>query len=266
MNRLRNDHLYMMPAHFGGKPGGMTATTYHDTVSATIRYETDQDALEALIPEGFELRSAEIMVAAMMNRGVEWMAGEPYNIVAVNAPVRYRKASPNIDGWYSLVVWENKTTPILPGREQTGIPKIYSEIEEFRFLGDEMRTWAHYGGHSFCDLHFSNIREASADERRQVDDEFRTMNWMAWRHIPKPGEGGGASLSEATLFPQEFESSRVRLADASCVWSTPPFWKNPIQAHIIARLESLPIVSPVGPAIIMNAKNILRGDLAKLLD
>ncbi len=263
--KILDNHIYMMPAHFGGRPGGMTSTIYHDTLSATLRYKTDRTALEALIPDGFELAAPEIMVSAIMNRGVEWMAGEAYNIVAVNAPVTYRDVSQTISGWYSLVVWENKTTPILTGREQTGIPKIYAEVEDFRFLNDEMRSWVHYAGHSFCDLHFSNIREATPQERAEIDGEFKSMNWMAWRYIPDPGESGGTALSQATIFPQEFESSRVRLADAQCIWSMPPIWKNPIQAHIIARIEALPIKKTVGPAIIMNAKNILRGDLARVL-
>lgn len=265
MTQFLDDHSYMMPAHFGGAPGGMEPATYHDTLSATMFYETDRAALSALIPDSFELLRAEVMVAAIMNRGVEWMAGEAYNIVAVNAPVRFVGKNERVTGWYSLVVWENKTTPILTGREQTGIPKIYAEVEDFRFLGDEMRTWAHYAGHSFCDLHFTNIRDSNPTEQAAIDKEFKTMNWMAWRYIPQPGPSGGASLSQPTIYPQEFESSRIRLADAACVWNTPPLHKNPMQAHIIARLESLGIGNSVGPAILMNAKNILRGDLSRIL-
>ena len=252
----------MMPAHFGGQPGGGAATTYWDTVSASIRYGTDRDALAGLLPDGFSLRSPELMVSAMMNRGVEWMAGEPYNILSVNAPVTHEPEG--IDGWYSLAVWENKGTPILPGREQTGIPKTYGEVEDFRFLGDEMRSWAHYAGHSFCDLHFTGLADAGDEDRAAFDDEFSQMNWMAWRYIPNTGIPG-ARVSHATIFPQVFESTRVRLSRGAIEWTVPPLWKNPSQAHIVAGLAALPVGDAVGPAIVMDAKNILRGDLAREL-
>jgi hypothetical protein len=246
----------------------MTSTTYWDTVIAAIRYQVDGDALGALLPPGFSLRSPEVMATAMMNRGVEWMAGEPYNLLAVNVPVTFTTSGgrdDHIDGWYCLVVWENKATPILTGREQTGIPKVYGEVEDFRFLGDEMRTWAHYGGHSFCDLAFTSIRPADADERTAIDAEFAEMNWMGWRHLPKLGPDGGAALSHPTLFPQEFLTTRVRLASATIDWSVPPLWKNPTQLHIISALAGLPVGDPIGPAFILEARNNLRGDLARVL-
>ena len=228
MPEFADDHSYLMPAHFGGLPGGMAAITYWDTTVAMTRYATDGDALATLLPPGFELESPEVMVASMMNHGTEWMGGEPYNIVAVNVPARFEGSTDSITGFYSLVVWENRATPILPGREQTGIPKIYGEVEDFRFFQDDtMRTWAHYGGHSFCDLEFASIREATDAERAEIVDEFSTMNWMAWRYIPRAGTSGGAELSHATLFPQEFDATRVRVASATVAWSVPPVVEEP---------------------------------------
>lgn len=261
--KFLDDHSYLMPAHFGGQPGGGTPTTYWDTTSATVRYATDEGILANFIPDPFIVRAPELMVSAMMNHGVEWMGGEPYNILSVNVPVTHR--AEDLDGWYSLVVWENKATPILPGREQTGIPKIYGEVEDFRFLHDEMRCWAHYGGHSFCDLHFTGIADADEQSRAAIDGEFAKMNWMAWRYIPRTGKTGSA-VSHATLFPQEFESTRIRLGTGEICWNVPPLWKNPTQNHIVQALAALPVGDAIGPAIIMDAKNILRGDLARELE
>ena len=88
---------------------------------------------------------------------------------------------------------------------------------------------------------------------------------MAWRYIPEPGPTGGSALSQATIYPQEFESTRVRLGSGTVSWSVPPSWKNPNQLHVISALADLPMGDQIGPAIIMNAKNILRGDLARVL-
>ena len=265
MATFEKDHHYAMPAHFGGEPGGMGPLTYRDTISANLWYETDGDALQRLLPPGYTLDSATLMVPAVMNRGVDWMGGEAYNILSVNVPATFSGKNDRLSGWYSLVVWENNAIPILPGREGTGIPKIYGEVEDFRFVEREMRTWAHLSGHTFCNLHFTEVTEASQEQREETDSAFRRMEWMAWRYIPHPGPSGGAELSHATSFPQEFISSRVRVAEGAIVWSVPPVWQNPTQHHIITSLGELPVGQPTGPAIIMEAENILRGDQAQIL-
>jgi hypothetical protein len=243
----------------------MPSLIYRDTMSASIWYASDGEALQHLLPQGYTLGSAQIMVSVVMNRGVEWMGGEPYNIVSVNVPATFSGKQDQVSGWYSLVVWENNAIPILPGREGTGIPKIYGEVEDFRFMGSEMRTWAHLAGHTFCNLHFTELAEATTEERAFIDSAFARMEWMAWRYIPRTGPSGGAELSQATLFPQEFISKRVRLGKATIEWSIPPLWQNPTQQHIIASLANLPVGEPMGPAVIMEAENILRADQARVL-
>lgn len=42
------------------------------------------------------------------------------------------------------MVWENNTTPILGGREQTGIPKIYADIEDLHILKPHYATIASF--------------------------------------------------------------------------------------------------------------------------
>jgi hypothetical protein len=260
------DYTYMMPAHFGGRPGGGVATTYWDTDTASVFYETDSDQLKRLLPSGFTLDRGEIMVASMMNRGVEWMGGEPYNILAVNVPATYRGKRDTVSGWFSLVVWENNTKPILTGRENTGIPKIPGQIEDFRFMGDEMRMWAHDTGHTFLDMHLTGVKEASPSAKASLQDQYQMMQWMGWRYISAIGPEGGAALSEPTLYPQEFQLKSVMLGTGSIEWHVPPQWRMPTQHHIIAQLAALPILPSEKPAVVLkNAKNILRGDLARVL-
>ena len=52
--------------------------------------------------------------------------------------VSYRHESEAITGSYALVVWESKATPILGGREQTGIPKIFADVANLHPLGNRM--------------------------------------------------------------------------------------------------------------------------------
>ena len=265
MAEIRDDQQYMMPAHFGGQPGPRQASTYHDTQALTAFYRTDRDALQALLPEGFAVTEPEVMVSMMENRGVEWMAGEPYDIVAVNAAARFEGGADRVEGWFSLVVWENKATPILPGREQTGIAKIYGEVERLRFSGDrsEARSWSHYGGHTHCEMHATGLRAATDDEAALVRGGFGRMDWMGHRFVP--AAQGGAALSEAVLFPQEFEIGEVMLGECEVAWTPPPLYKNPTQAHIVAGLAALPNEGAARPAVFMRTKCILRGDQVRVL-
>jgi hypothetical protein len=261
MATIDDNHAYLMPAHFGGQVPDGQPTIYDDTTALTVFYTSDPDALASLLPEEFELNEPEIMVSMMENRGVRWMGGEPYNIVAVNVSARHG----NIVGWYSLVVWENKATPIIPGREQTGIPKIFGEVESIRRYPDATaRSWSHYAGHTHVDLAVSGVRTASSEEEALIRDGFSTMDWFGYRYIPKTGLTGAES-AQAILFPQSFEISRVEVGEPSLSWSVPPLHKNPTQAHIIGALAAMPIREYSRPAVILDARAILHGEKARVL-
>ena len=129
-----------------------------------------------------------------------------------------------------------------------------------------MRTWAHFNGHTFCNIHLTDIRAASAEERKVIESDYKNMDWMGWRYIPKVGAVGGAALSQPVLFPQEFYPSSVSIARGDVTWSVPPSWKHPTQHHIISQIAALPVGKAVAPAVVLrNAKNVLRGDLARVL-
>ena len=263
MAEYHDTHSYMMPAHFGGGEVPDEASIYDDTTGLTVFYRSDADALASLLPPGFTLREPEVMASTMENRGVRWMGGEPYNIVSVNVATNWDKE--DLPGWFCLVVWENRATPILPGREQTGIPKIYGEVEGIRRYPDgTARTWSHYGGHTHCEFAVSDIREASADEFKQVADEFGSMDWFGHRFIPTTGLGG-SELNQATLFPQGFEITKVELGTPELTWTPPPLHKNPTQAHIVGTLAAMPILEYTRPAVIMDATAVRKGHEARVL-
>ena len=263
MASFHSDHSYMMPAHFGGRVAPAEPSIYDDTSALTVFYESDAGALAALLPAGFSLDRPEVMVSTMENRGVRWMGGEPYNIVSVNVAARWD--AEDLPGWYCLVVWENNATPILTGREQTGIPKIYGEVEGLRVYPDSsVRTWSHYGGHTHCEMAAISLRDATDEETESLKARFSDMDWFGHRFIPTTGMGG-AALNQATLFPQSFDITQVQLGEPALEWSPPPLHKNPTQAHIIGTLAALPNKGFTAPAVMMQAKAILRGNEARIL-
>ena len=126
MFRPQDDFTYLMPVHFGGGKFDPGTLVTQKATGLAVSYETERDLLENYIPEGFELLAPEVQVAFNKFTEINWMHGGQYNLINVSAPVRFHGKKDELDGAYTLVVWENKTAPILGGREQTGIPKIYA--------------------------------------------------------------------------------------------------------------------------------------------
>jgi len=257
------DTLYSMPPFFGGTPYPPPALRYADTLSLTIAYQTDGDALARLLPPGFTVQRPEILVSCINNRGVEWMGGAPYSLVAVNVPVRFEGVDDQLDGVFGLAVWENKATPIIAGREMLGVPKLFAEIEPLReFPAGETRGWAHYEGNRFLDIGLTGARAASADEVALLQAGLARINWFGWRYLPRVGEPG-AAISEPVVCPQDFTVHEAWFGDAELAWSPPDWARNTTQAHVIAGLAALPLDGFVG-AVMTRSETLLRADLARV--
>ena len=126
--KLKDDHIYKMPVHFGGDPFYPVRTVYRDMTGISIQFETDQEALLEIIPHDFELLEPVVNVQFSNCRDVDWMAGGEYRLIQVASPVRYVGNSEGLEGQYVFVIWENKTCPIIGGREEDGMPKVFADI------------------------------------------------------------------------------------------------------------------------------------------
>jgi len=67
------------------------------------------------------------------------MVNGEYNLVQVSANVKYTGNDEGLIGNYPLVIWENKTAPILEGREEDGMSKVFADVATHR----------NYNGHWF---------------------------------------------------------------------------------------------------------------------
>jgi acetoacetate decarboxylase len=263
MFKFSENTNYLMPAHFGGSEGQPKSCTYDDVTSIMVCYETDLEMLSRYIPEGFEVTHPVIAIDYEMNRGVDWMAGGSYNLICVQAPVMYIGAREPIEGWYALVVWENKTCPILGGREQTGMPKIFADIEDHHRLGDKMFTNASYEGSAFLRMEFQKTRKMTAEELAVKNRQQGKTNWFGWRYIPNIGRPG-AALSHATLYPLESVFMEGWLGDGRIHWEALTWEQHPNQAHIINALGKLPIKAYLDCQMVLKKQN-LRIDFARQL-
>lgn len=253
---FENDRSYMMPFAFGPRPRGHGSARYNDITSINISYLTDRERLARYIPPPFEVGDEAVLsVSYSMNDGVEWLAGRSYNIVGVNAPVVFRGSEEQLRGRHPLVLWENLTDPILTGRENEGIPKIYADIEDHAVLQGEWRTSASHFGHKIVDLRAWDLEELSGPELAQLNEQEKNGHWMGWKYIPATGDG--PEISHPTLFPTAGNYTAAWRARGEVIWQHLTWEQNPTQHHIVNALHDLPVIE-YRPAMVARSQSDLR--------
>ncbi|HNZ93808.1 MAG TPA: acetoacetate decarboxylase family protein [Rectinema sp.] len=252
MFKFEEGKCYKMPAHFGGSYFDPDAKAiYNDVVTLIFSYTTDGEQLSNYVPEGFELTKPELSIEFQQCRQVEWMAGSYYDLVSVAAPVRFNGQRDRLEGSFSLVVWENKTTPILTGN-MMGVPKIYADIEDLHILADTYRTRLSFEGSTFLELEMIRHQPLDAEELKAMNTD---INSLGWRYIPKVG-APGADLSQPILFPMHNEPNSAWLGSGKVKWTKSTWDQNPMQFYIINALAELPIID-MKPVILTQGREIL---------
>ena len=252
MFKFEEGKCYKMPAHFGGSYFDPDAKAiYDDVVTLIFSYTTDGEQLSNYVPEGFELTKPELSIEFQQCRQVEWMAGSYYDLVSVAAPVRFNGQRDRLEGSFSLVVWENKTTPILTGN-MMGVPKIYADIEDLHILADTYRTRLSFEGSTFLELEMIRHQPLDAEEVKAMNTD---INSLGWRYIPKVG-APGADLSQPILFPMHNEPNAAWLGSGKVKWTKLTWDQNPMQFYIINALAELPIID-MKPVILTQGREIL---------
>ena len=258
---------YSMPAHFLGEgrdpdvPRPMLE--YGDCTGVSIVYDTDLDALSKYIPESFEILAPRLIISFVGSRQINWMGGGYYNLVDVSVPAKYIGNDKGLYGAYSLVIWEDKTEPIIGGREGSGMPKIFGDIEELRMLNGVYSTNVSYYGRTFLDIEIRNIREATEEElaQRNASKDFYAFGW---RYIPNCAGKPGAAISHATAYPQRSTVSKLWYGDGKVEWTKLAYEQHPTQAHIISALAGLPVLSYVVASMSKSVLNLMPADTLEL--
>ncbi|MEI8333160.1 MAG: acetoacetate decarboxylase family protein [Chloroflexota bacterium] len=261
MFHFDDDFTYRMPAHFGGVRGGdLHDLQYDDVTSIAISYLTDEERLAQYVPDAFEITEPVVIVEYQKCCGVHWMGGGQYTLLAVMTPVRHLDSG--TDGAFALVVWENKTAPILGGREETGIPKVFADIPDYHALDGHIWAHASHEGRTFLEMELQLDRELTAEEIVARNADGR-VDQMGWRHIPNIGRPG-AAVSHATLYPVDVTYRSGSTGASRITWTKMDYLQNPAQFHIIAALADLPIVE-YRTGVFAKMVTHLRGDLAREL-
>ena len=246
---FRKDCFYRMPTHFGPSLGprqGMDGRRYanietsRDTIiQATFAADTTQ--LENCLPPGFCLREPNVVSLTFVYiKDIEWLAGRGYNTFGVSVPVTYKGQHETVNGEFLLVLWENMADPIITGREDLGFSKVYCEIPEPQFIGNDVICRASWDGHQFASLKLSGLNQVSPEDLPESPPSDGTLHY---KYIPKTSAPGEADAAYPVLTPEDWpnmEIDQVMTAEnAACHFRESTWEELPTLVHIVNTLSGL---------------------------
>lgn len=257
--RFEKGAPYVMPAHFGPARQGWDGDRahYEDNTALTVLYATDPAEAARLLPPGFSVGNpAVVSVSFVMCRGVDFMAGGGYNLVAVNLAARFRGKRDRAEGNFSLVLWENDFFPIVLGREVLGAPKLFGAIPD---------AWLRNGRRGFSVSEYGtlllegelwDLRRLGEEERRTLASQVEEQLWMGWKYIPSC-DLRGADVSFATALPARGEIREAWVGQGRVVFHETSWERAPLSFRVVNALARLPVVESLGGVLTRGWQDLL---------
>jgi acetoacetate decarboxylase len=160
--------------------------SYPEIDIVAYQYLTHKEALESVLPECF-LPTKEPMVTVFFSQynGLEFMAGGGYRTATFQVAARFDGEKDHIEGDFILVMFEDKTWPILGGREDLGVPKLYADISPMKKYSDgRVRVEASLWGHLLFRLEVDRLRSQPGIVRAVGTRRINARPWLGYKYIP----------------------------------------------------------------------------------
>lgn len=180
--------INMMPLILGSlwDQDNLPRHLYAQVETLMCAYETDPDAIRALLPEPFTPgKSPTVSVLFIENNGVDFMAGGGYRLGVVSVAAQFDGEMGHLEGDYVLVMPENDTIPIVTGREWLGMPKFHADITSIRVLGDgHLRCEASLWGHLLFGIDVApRLKEQNALIRKAASSQMSRSPSFGYKYI-----------------------------------------------------------------------------------
>ncbi len=236
--QFRKDFTYRMPVHFQNGPfNSENRVVYSDCFLLNVEQKTEFEALAQFVPSEFEILRPVVCWGYANCRGVDFLAHGEYRIFQASVPVRF--IAEDIIGVYPLVIWENNAIPILGGREEDGMPKVWCDIAAerhyenhyFAAIALECETMARFDFFEECEVASEKVEHANASP---------LVNNFGYRYIPRVA-GAGTAHREPILYPQMNFPKQIWHGTGKVEIMVPDRWyKNASMFSTLKGLAGLP--------------------------
>lgn len=253
-----------MPIAFGPMPGprqdfsGVVRKATESTFrTASIKFKTSRTLLQNLFPKesaSYRFKSPGTVAYASFTQTtlnkMEWLGGSGYHHIGLYIHgVEFLKEDGQVlNGTYMPILFESLTDPIVSGREELGMPKLYTGIEVYsREKSLRIQTgWqgANWGNFVLEGLEDVDFKGEAGTVSGEPDDGIFT-----YRYMPQVGRDnkGVAEAGYPVFVPFADErpvpvAERVRKAKNASFKIDPLDWEAlPTLYHVISRLAELPV-------------------------
>jgi hypothetical protein len=246
----------------GNKTQGLENARY---TTAYITFRTKKSYLQTLMPMGnFKIASrggwtlATFSITKLGN--LDWLGGRGYSHFGlyIHNAVRTDSAAttkPDIrtepqEGDFLPILFENMADPIITGREELGLSKVFATLQDER-LGSTYTLNAGWEGTTFCELKLSDLVPEA--------DSLPPPQAPTFSHKVIPSSNGGGSVDANYSTATELvvgggkEEKRWKAGAANIAWSDlkGEELKNafPTLANIIDGLRRIEVCQVVGSGI-----------------
>ncbi|KAF2083822.1 FAD-binding domain-containing protein [Saccharata proteae CBS 121410] len=267
----RPDMYWRQPIAFGPMPGprqdfeGRPRRAEHSTsVTASMKFKTSRTVLQNLFPtKAFAFKSPGTVAYASFSQTtldkMDWLGGGGYNHFGLYIHgVQYTKQNGEVvNGTYMPILFESLADPIVSGREELGMPKLYCSLDVHRRV-NSYRLRAGWQGASFCDMALEDLEPLDVSEETGTFGGEADDGIMVYRYIPDVGNRGRAVSEHAVFVPHAQESKVVptrvqqgyRAGKASIAFDAMDWKALPTLHHVVERLAEIPIYEVVGGKVV----------------
>ncbi|KAM0558078.1 hypothetical protein ACHAPJ_005245 [Fusarium lateritium] len=265
-------HLYWrMPISFGPFPGprqtftGKARNATESTfTTASIKFKTSRTLLQNLFPStSFRFKSPGTVAYASFSQTtlnkMEWLGGSGYRHIGLYIHgVQYVQKDGTVrDGTFLPILFESLTDPIVSGREELGMPKLYCSVDIWKRT-NSYRIQTGWQGVQFGSFTLEGLKETDPGASKGTIGGEDDEGIFAYKYIPKVGDRGQADVQHATFVPHKEESkvvpskvSKVFTAQKASFEFDPHDWEAlPTLHHVISRLAEIPVYEILGGKVV----------------
>lgn len=223
----------------------------------SIRFKTSRTLLQNLLPnDSYSFITPSTVATATFSQtllnGMDWLGGGGYRHLGlyING-VQYKKANGEaVIGTYLPILFESLTDPIVSGREELGMPKLYSALDANERKGSYYLQ-ASWQGAVWGRFRWEGLEDEDPNANAGPGDSGVNGGLLLHRYIPQVGADckGQPDVEYPVLVPNADESkvlvskvTRVRKARKASLEIDGLDWKAlPTLHHIIERLAEIPV-------------------------
>ena len=233
--------------------GGMR---YGRVTSMTVSFLTDTAAVARCLPEPFRPADEPVVSVTFQKcEDVDWLAGRGYHLVGIDAAAIFDgQRDRDVHGNYCIVMWEDMCEPIIGGREHSGVPKIFGDVDFIQTDADAYECKLSRFSHQFMAMSVTQLQTLDDAACRDIEQTRRDSVWMNYKCIPRL-ENDGSDVSYATVYPSSGQVVEARSGKGSIEFMHATFKQVPTQHNAINLLADLP-VREVRPSNVIHWKAV----------